>query len=189
MSKEKRRGVLRQLLLLPNLLSIFRVALIPVIIWLYCFRHDYYGTAYVLLLSGVTDVADGFIARRWGLVSDVGKAIDPVADKLTQIATLVCLLTRFPHMLLPLALLVIKELVSGVMSLQAIRRTGEVHSADWHGKVATALIYAMMLLHILWADITPLWSDISIGVCIVMMVISFILYAVRHMRMIRSKGK
>ncbi len=50
----------------------------------------------MLLLSGVTDLADGFIARHFHMISDLGKVLDPVADKLTQAAVLFCLITRFP---------------------------------------------------------------------------------------------
>ena len=85
----------KQLLTIPNLLSAFRILLVPVIVWLYCGRGDYPLTACVLVLSGVTDIVDGFIARRFRMVSDLGKVLDPVADKLTQAAALGCLLTRF----------------------------------------------------------------------------------------------
>ena len=85
----------KQMLTIPNLLSVFRILLIPLIVWLYCGKQDYLLAAWVLLLSGVTDIADGFIARRFRMVSDLGKVLDPIADKLTQTAALVCLLTRF----------------------------------------------------------------------------------------------
>ena len=104
------------------------------------------GGAALLALSGISDTADGYIARRFNMVSDLGKIIDPVADKLTQAAMLLCLLTRYPLMLLPLLLLTFKEISTGIMSLIVIRKTGLVMSADWHGKVTTGLLYAMMLI-------------------------------------------
>lgn len=85
----------KQILTIPNLLSVFRILLIPLIVWLYCGKQDYLLAAWVLLLSGVTDIADGFIARHFHMVSDLGKVLDPIADKLTQTVALVCLLTRF----------------------------------------------------------------------------------------------
>ena len=74
-----------KILTVPNVLSAFRLLLVPALAWLYLVRKDYSATAWVLLLSGATDIADGFIARRFGMVSDLGKALDPIADKLTQI--------------------------------------------------------------------------------------------------------
>ena len=82
------------------------------------------------------------------MVSDFGKALDPVADKLTQIAMLFCLVTRFRWMLLPLCLLVVKEITAGIMGLMVIRKTGKVEGAVWHGKVTTVSVYSMMQVYI-----------------------------------------
>ena len=142
-----------QIFTIPNLLSLFRLCLIPLFVWLYCWRQSYMLTACVLILSGLTDLADGYIARRFNMTSDLGKALDPVADKLTQAAMMLCLLTRFRLMLIPLSIIVIKELVTGVFSLVVIKKTGRVMSADWHGKLTTLLLYAMMIIHVLWYDI------------------------------------
>ena len=96
MEEQNMESYENRVLTIPNLLSFFRLCLIPVIIWLYCVREDSLGTAAVLALSGLTDVVDGRIARRFHMVSSFGKALDPVADKLTQIAMLFCLVSRFP---------------------------------------------------------------------------------------------
>ena len=72
------------ILTIPNLLSLIRILLIPFIIWLYCAQKAYLCTIIVIALSGFTDIIDGKIARKFNMVSDVGKVLDPVADKLTQ---------------------------------------------------------------------------------------------------------
>ena len=91
-----------KIITIPNVLSFFRLLLIPVIVWLYIVKKDPLWTTGILVLSGVTDVVDGIIARKCNMISDFGKAFDPVADKLTQIAMLFCLVSRFKWMLLPL---------------------------------------------------------------------------------------
>ena len=73
---------------IPNLLTFFRLCLIPILVWLYCAEENLLWTAAVLLLSGLTDVADGFIARQFHMGSKLGEVLDPVADKLTQGAML-----------------------------------------------------------------------------------------------------
>ena len=78
-----------QLFTIPNLLSLVRLALIPLIVWLYCVKHEYLWAVVVVVLSGVTDIVDGFIARKYHMVSDFGKILDPVADKLTQAALII----------------------------------------------------------------------------------------------------
>lgn len=177
----------KQLFTIPNLLSFLRLCMIPLIIWLYCAQKNYVLTAVVLVLSGVTDTIDGFIARRFNMVTDLGKALDPIADKLTQASVMFCLLTRFQMMLVPLLLLIFKEVCNGIMSLFVIKKTGKVCGADWHGKVCTWLLYAMMFLHIVWFDISRQWSTALISICVIMMTVSFALYMVRNYKMLTNE--
>lgn len=174
------------ILTIPNLLSCFRLLLIPAIIHTFLHRQDPLLTAGLVVLSGLTDLADGFIARRFHMISDLGKILDPIADKLTQVAVLACLTARYPLMLLPLLLLVAKEIAAGVMGLMVIKRTGEVHGADWHGKVSTALLYATMTLHLLWAQIPGNLSHGLILLCTAMILYSCVCYTVRNIRLMKK---
>ena len=177
----------KQIFTIPNFLSFLRLCMIPLIIWLYCSQNNYALTAVVLVLSGVTDTIDGFIARRFNMVTDLGKDLDPIADKLTQASVMFCLLTRFQMMLVPLLLLIFKEVCNGIMSLFVIKKTGKVCGADWHGKVCTWLLYAMMFLHIVWFDISRQWSTALISICVIMMTVSFALYMVRNYKMLTKE--
>ena len=172
---------------IPNILSMTRIALIPVIVWLYCFEDSWVWTFVLLMASALTDLVDGFIARRFNMISNFGKAIDPVADKLTQFIMLICLLTRFHMMIIPCLLLMAKEIISAITAMIAIKKTGVVDGADWHGKVCTILMYAMMLLHVIWFDIPPVVSNISIAVCTAMLVLSFLLYNFRNIKAAKQK--
>lgn len=176
-----------KILTIPNLLSLFRLLLIPVIIWLYTVRKDYFPAGALLILSGLTDLADGFIARHFNAVSNVGKILDPIADKLTQAAMLFCLITRFPLMAAPFGVLVLKEIFIGTTGLLMIRKTGKVVGADFHGKVATTLLYAMMILHIFWVGITPAVSATTIVICLVSMLFTLVVYGKRNVRVLRGK--
>lgn len=169
-----------QIFTIPNLLSLFRIGLIPLFIWLYYIKKEFLWTAVILLLSGLTDVVDGWIARRFHMMSDVGKILDPVADKLTQGAMLLCLISQFPLILAVLILLVVKELFTGAVGLLVIRRTGRVYGARWHGKAATCLLYAMMICHVVWPNIPTGFSTFIILSCIAMMLISLILYGIQN---------
>ena len=106
-----------KILTIPNMLSLFRLCLIPVIMWLYCVKENYLWAGIILIVSGITDTVDGFVARHFHMTSDLGKVLDPVADKLTQAARLVWLLTRFPRMTVPLGFLVLMEFFPGVYGL------------------------------------------------------------------------
>ncbi len=178
----------KRIVTIPNILSLFRICLIPVIVWLYCFKENYLLATAVLTLSGVTDVVDGFIARHFHMISDVGKALDPIADKLTQIAMLSCLVTRFPLMLLPLVLLVVKELFAGITGLITIKKTGVVLAAVWHGKATTVALYAMMALHLVWYGIPVSASNVLVVLCTLIMLMSAILYGIRNISILMGKA-
>ena len=177
-----------KILTIPNLLSFFRLCLIPVFMWLYCVEKNYLWTGIVLIISGLTDTVDGIIARKFNMISDLGKVLDPIADKVTQAAMLFCLLTRFPLMIAPLALMVVKEFFMGVTGLMVIQKTGKVFGADWHGKVNTWLLYAMMILHVFWYNIPDIVSKVLIGICVVMMLISLVLYGRHNLKALRETG-
>ena len=177
----------KKILTVPNLLSAVRLCMIPLFVWLYCVKGDHGMTAVVLVLSGATDVVDGFIARRFGMISDLGKILDPMADKLTQAAMLLCLVSRFPMMMLPFILMALKETFAIVTGLLVIRRTKKVYSSAWHGKATTVSLYAMMILHVVWEGISPEISGCMIGICVTMMLLSWVLYGMQNLRTLRGK--
>lgn len=183
MSHTPQTGDPKRIVTIPNLLSLFRLCLIPVFVFLYCREQNYPATAGVLLLSGCTDVVDGFIARRFHMTSDLGKVLDPIADKLTQCAMLGCLLTRFPLMLWPLLALVVKEISDTVSGYLVMKKTGIVCGAEWHGKAATCALFAAMVLHILWYDIPPAFSLALVLTSSCMQVLSLMLYLKRNLKL------
>ncbi|MCD8004505.1 MAG: CDP-alcohol phosphatidyltransferase family protein [Oscillospiraceae bacterium] len=170
----------------PNAMSAFRILLIPAIVWAYCWRRSAGLTMALLVLSGATDIADGYIARRFHMVSNLGKILNPVADKLTQGVILLCLLTRFPAMAGPLAVLIVKEGIMAVSGLVVIRKTGEIHGAVWHGKVTTWLLYGTAILHAIWPDIPKAAFLALIFVCTGFILLSLVLYSVRNWRLLRA---
>jgi len=170
---------------IPNALSLFRLCLIPLMVDAYVFRHDNTAAVCLLILSGITDIADGIIARKFNMISDFGKAFDPVADKLTQIAVLFCLVTHFPNMLALMIVLILKELFTGFTGLLMVRK-GTVIGADWHGKAATVLVYATMILHMSWYNIPAVFSNILIGCCMALIMLSAVLYGIRNISYLRN---
>ena len=177
----------RKIFTIPNLLSFFRICLIPLFVWLYCIRQSFLWTAAVLLLSGVTDIADGFIARRFQMITALGKVLDPIADKMTQGAMLLCLLFRYPYMSMVLLILALKEIFNGITGALIVWREKQVCGAEWHGKVATTMLYGMLLIHLVWYDIPIELSNLLIISCIVAIILSLLLYAIRNMKILMGK--
>jgi len=180
-------GYKHKIITIPNILSLFRLLLIPVIMWLYIVKEDPVLTTVILVLSGITDIVDGIVARKCHMVSDFGKAFDPVADKLTQIAMLFCLVSRFKWMLLPLCVMVIKEVTAGILGLLVIRKTGKVDGAVWHGKATTVSLYSMMIIHLIWYNIPGVISGILIGACTALALLSAFMYSRENVRILLGK--
>ena len=137
---------------IPNILSMFRIVLAGVFALVYFnakTRTGFYWAVAVLALSGLTDFADGKIARHFHMVSELGKFLDPLADKLTQAVVACCLCWSFPVMKLLLIVLVGKELGQGFYALYMYRLTGHNVSSMWCGKITTFYLYAMMVLFLL----------------------------------------
>lgn len=175
----------KRIITIPNILTAIRLLLIPFFVWQYL-SGKFVAATIIVVVSGVTDVIDGIIARKFNMVSALGKALDPIADKLTQICVMLCLVRAFPKIWFPLALLIVKEFISGILGLMIITRTGTTYSAEWHGKAATVAIYAMTVMHILWDNIPPAVSLVSIIITVGLMITSFVLYAIRNVRTLRG---
>ena len=160
--------------------------MIPLILWLYIGRSAYVWAAVVVLLSGITDIADGYIARTFHMVTDLGKALDPVADKLTQGALVVCLVTRYRWMLLVLILLAIRELMLGVCGMIVLTRYDSIDGAKWYGKLSTAVVYISMMILILYPNPSATLLSALIALCCGVIVFSCAQYGIFYYRFFRS---
>ncbi|HIV93545.1 MAG TPA: CDP-alcohol phosphatidyltransferase family protein [Candidatus Eisenbergiella stercoravium] len=169
----------REIFSIPNLMGYFRILLIPLFSWMYCTADstgDYYAAAVVVGISGLTDMFDGKIARRFNMITELGKFIDPLADKLTQAALLICLAVRYPLMRAVLVLFVIKEGFMVVMGALLLPRGKKLDGAMWFGKVCTAVLYAVLFLLLLLPGIGTAAADVLIAVCGVFLLFSFLMY-------------
>ncbi len=178
-----------ELFTIPNMLSIFRLLLIPAIVYLYCFKHDNLWTVVLVVFSSFTDVVDGFIARRFNMITDFGKFLDPLADKATQITILACLITRFKVMIVPCLVLLIKELGSLLLRLVVYKETEVVEGAHWHGKACTCLVIAMVASHLLWPDMASVISLSIIVICTAFMLFSGTLYTIEAFKIMKNNEK
>lgn len=169
---------------IPNILTIARFLLIPVII-IFCLQENYILAIIFLTISGITDILDGFIARRYNLVTDFGKLMDPLADKTTQISLLTILFVENIIPIWILIIVVIKEfcMVSGASFLYGKEL---VVSSKWYGKLATVLFYIAIVTSLIIEQLGSaikanivLVKNINTGiyyVAVAMTVISLILY-------------
>ncbi len=129
---------------IPNILSCFRILLIPMFVW-QMLAGNILAAAGVLALSGLTDLLDGWLARRFSWVSAVGKVLDPVADKMTQVTVCVMLAIKMPQFWGFFALLLFKDMVMLLLGGTLVRKGVRLEGARWFGKVVTTLFYVIMV--------------------------------------------
>ena len=131
---------------LPNALTIVRLILVPVFAAAYFLVPEsyFYLPAVVLLLSGLTDMLDGYFARRFHQITPLGQFLDPVADKLTMFTVIVCLAVSHKAVLMLLLIFVVKELAPALIGLVLLKSWRNSIPAKWYGKVTTILLYALL---------------------------------------------
>lgn len=179
---------LRDLFNIPNMLTMLRIILLPFIAWFYL-NNEVTLAIILLLISGISDILDGFIARRFNMTTALGKVLDPISDKLTQWIILACLAVRFRYLLALFFLLFIKELIMGLTGLYVVRKTGIVYGAKWHGKATTVLIYSTIMLHFLFPNLP---QTLGVGLMIAsicMMFISMRLYTKENIKLLNGCKK
>lgn len=172
---------------IPNILTIIRFLLIPFI--LYCIFTEKFIEAFVFFtISGITDVADGFIARKFNLVSNFGKLMDPLADKLTQIATLFSLVIV---KIIPIWILIIVLIKEFIMIVGASFLYGKdvVVYSKWYGKLATVLFYIAIVLSLIFKqfNIEGFWKNLDL-ICYSIALIATIFALIMYVKSLYKKG-
>lgn len=176
---------------IPNSLSIFRILLIPVFIWTYFTYKDtnILIPVLIILVSGLTDVLDGIIARRFNMITYLGKILDPIADKLTTFAVITCLAINYPEIVSFLIIYIIKELLMLFGGIRLVRKGIKLKSAKWFGKATTVFLYAMIITILIIPTPSVTLLMILNAVSIVVVVTCLLLYIPEYLRAIKdNKG-
>jgi cardiolipin synthase (CMP-forming) len=135
---------------IPNFLTALRILIVP--IFGYFLMKEQYLTAILLfLVGGLTDILDGYIARKYDMITSIGKLADPLADKLMQITALIVLVFQ-SNPLIPVSVLIIvvaKEAFMVTGSMLLYKRGKNIVSANWYGKLATVILYSAIFMTII----------------------------------------
>ncbi len=130
---------------IPNILSVTRIGLLPFFVWQMNLGNTV-AAGIILLISGFTDTLDGYLARRFNWITDVGKVLDPVADKLTQATISITLLLRLRSYWPFFAILLIKDFIMMVLGGWLIKKKIKIEGSRWFGKLSTFVFYGAMIL-------------------------------------------
>lgn len=164
---------------IPNILTIIRFLFIPIILNS-IFDGNYILGIIFFTISGLTDVLDGFIARKFNLVSNFGKLMDPLADKLTQISVLAALVSVKIIPVWILAIVVLKELIMVVGASFLYGKDVVVYS-KWFGKLATVLFYLAIVCSLMIKQfaLSGIWQNLDLAlycIAIIATIFSFVMY-------------
>ncbi len=170
---------------IPNILSLFRIFLIPFIVWVF-FLGKYYTCASLIVLSAITDVVDGFIARKFNMVSEIGKALDPISDKLTLLAILFCLSLKTPLIFILFLVFIVKELIMCVEGILIVKFTGTTYSAKWYGKLSTLVLYLTAIFMVAYRNMNAILTQTLFYSCLFVLILSFTLYTIYNLKKIRN---
>lgn len=154
---------------IPNALTILRILLVPLFIWLLFFREMGSAPAWALsifIFASITDYFDGFLARKWQVISDFGKIMDPLADKLLVLSALLGLTLLEPFRLHPaiFTLIFLRELVISILR-EIAKKRGLVIAAGIWGKLKT-LMQMLGIISALAAPVffSPLPAYLAVGI-------------------------
>ncbi len=168
---------------IPNLLSLFRLVLIPVYVAIYLNAQDsadYYLAAGILTVSCLTDLIDGKIARHFNMISSLGKILDPLADKATQFTLIICLTVKYPVLWYLVGLFVLKESFQLIAGSLRLRKKKMLKGALISGKICTTVLFVSLILMVMMPGLSIQAVNIISIVDAGFMIIAFLEYAAAY---------
>ncbi|NMB95690.1 MAG: CDP-alcohol phosphatidyltransferase family protein [Clostridiaceae bacterium] len=167
---------------IPNALTILRFLMIPLFGY-FVFNKQYLIAVIIYSIAALTDMLDGFFARKYNMITSWGKVADPVADKLMQLTAVIILNTqgKIPTILAVAAML--KDVVIGIGSYLLYRQNNLIAQANWYGKLTTVILY-FTIVTVLFS--LP-FSDIFVIISLLSVLFSLLMYALKFIRIKRSK--
>ena len=176
----------KEILTIPNMLSLFRLLLIPVYITVYLNaknQADLFIAASILAVSCLTDLVDGKIARKYNMISNLGKILDPLADKLTQFSLLICLVSKYKVLMYIVPFFVIKEsfqLIAGGISI--LKNGKMLKGAQLTGKISTTVLFVSLIILVLMNDLPETAVTVIAIIDYIFLFIAFVDYILVYIK-------
>ena len=191
--KEKIQKLFSNVWTIPNVLTIIRIILIPVFVVLF-FKGEKIAALCVFCAASLTDMLDGYLARRLNQITDFGKLFDPLADKLMVLTAMVCQTFWGPLPLVAVIIVALKELVMVLGGVFMLSRDVVVYS-NYFGKAAQVGFIASLILsffherfvegNVMLRGMTP--DIILLWITVTLAVVAMVIYATGAIRTINKK--
>lgn len=184
---------------IPNIICLVRILLITPFVNFFL-DGNYKWAALVIILSGLSDCFDGMIARRFNQESELGKILDPLADKLTLLAVGICLCVIEPFFLPVVIILVLKDVLMLIGSSRVVKKGIIVPKSKWYGKLGTVMFYVtvtfIVLVEVMQTSENPVFyinyetgrwiSMIMLCLTAAMMIFAFVMYSKTYKEIMRE---
>lgn len=174
---------------IPNLMGYFRILLVPVFLVFFVksertpgLNMYYWLMLATIAVSGLTDFFDGRVARKFNMVTDWGKMLDPIADKITIGAIIVALAYKYPIVIAMVALYIVKEGYMSIVGMILLKKGMKIEGAMWYGKVCTFATYVIIIALLVVKDMPQMWVDIFVFANMAVMLFTFIMYIPYHIK-------
>ena len=185
----------RKIWTIPNILSGIRIIMMPLFLYVYFMSAPMakWYAFWILAFSFLTDACDGFIARKFNQISDLGKILDPLADKLMQVTVLICLaVSMFEHNIivtLAVVFVFIKDLLLGIGAV-VLYKKGMIEQSNWAGKIAcfVSVFVSLLLIFPFKTTLPDAAMYSSVGLLVLANAIALASYIVRYVNLV-SKSR
>ena len=174
---------------IPNVLSLIRLALVPVFAVVF-FRPEpaaHTWAALIYLAAFLTDIADGWIARRFNQITRLGRVLDPLADKLMTFTVIVSIAVEHVIPLWAVLVFFCKEFIMAIGGYLMYRRLGDVIPSNWLGKVSTGVFFVVCAALILFPAIPYAWATGLISLALALTLAALASYICQYWRAIHVR--
>ena len=175
---------------IPNFLTVMRIVLIYTFVVSFL-NENYMKSSKFLIISGITDFLDGFIARLLNQQTKFGEIFDPIADKLTLVSIMICVGTKFRSVFPFMIFFIIKEILMLIAGAYLFKRTKKTIKAKWYGKLGTAFFYfssiTIIVVQALWGVRNDFLISLLMSVSALLMFHALVRYSIEFISIVRAK--
>lgn len=173
----------------PNFLSLLRLAMVPVfaVVFFQPNPDARYWAAGIYALAFATDIADGYIARRFNQITRLGRILDPLADKLMTFTVIICIAIAGIIPLWAVGIFFLKEISMGVGALSLFRKVEDVIPSNWLGKLSTGVFFVVCGALVLFPAIPRPWATGMITFALILTIAAFLSYVLEYLSVLGKR--
>lgn len=171
---------------IPNILCLIRIGLIPVLLFLYIKKQNHLLSFVLLCIMELTDLFDGYIARKYNLITNVGKILDPFADKLLQLVLAFLLISNYKFAIILLITFIFKEIICAIFSIYTCMIIKKIDGARIWGKVSTTVFYVVSVMLLFLPNISMQFANCLIIISTSLLAYACIRYIIYYIKQIKN---